>query len=160
MQDRDWYAGIGSRKTPPEIQAREDEIAQALSKMGWWLRSGGATGSDTAFEYGAAGKCRIYRPHEATDESRDFASKFHPRWHKCSNMARNLLGRNPFQILGDNMQGPRSKFVICYTTDGLDSGGTGLAMRVALWAGIPVFNLFFPDDEKKMWDYVHSIPVN
>lgn len=154
MKDRKWYAGIGSRKTPVAICEQEDRIAQELVKRGWWLRSGGAPGSDTAFEFGANGKARVYRPHEATDESRKFASQFHGRWDRCDDDARNLLGRNPFQILGDDMMGPNSEFVVCYTVDGKDSGGTGLAMRIALWAGIPIFNLYFADAEEKLWKFL------
>lgn len=156
----EWYAGIGSRKTPTHIQAQEDNIATILAKRGFWLRSGGALGSDTAFEYGAGSKKRIYRPHEATDESRQFASQFHPKWHKCSPEARDLLGRNPFQIMGDNMLGPNSKFVVCYTEDGLDSGGTGLAMRIAFWLKLPIFNLFFPDAEDKLWAFLNEQPAS
>lgn len=150
----DFYAGIGSRKTPTHIQEQEDRIAQKLRGRGWWLRSGGAKGSDTAFEYGAGGQKRIYYKEEATCASMEFASRFHKAWRKCNFDARQLLGRNPFQILGDHMQGPKSKFVCCYTEDGQASGGTGLAIRVAMWAGIPVFNLHDETAESRLWRWL------
>lgn len=58
----------------------------------------------------------------------------------------NLMGRNTYQILGDNLNEVVTS-VICYTKDGsLDgsnksSGGTGQALRLAAAYNRPVFNL-------------------
>ncbi len=46
------YAGIGSRKTPPEILLRMYRIASQLAREGWLLRSGHADGADMTFEEG------------------------------------------------------------------------------------------------------------
>jgi predicted Rossmann fold nucleotide-binding protein DprA/Smf involved in DNA uptake len=43
------FTGIGSRKTPPEILAQIEKIAEIAAASGWTLRSGGAEGADTAF---------------------------------------------------------------------------------------------------------------
>lgn len=57
-----------------------------------------------------------------------------------------LMGRNTYQILGEDLL-TLSSCVICYTKDGsLDglsktSGGTGQALRIARFHNIPVFNL-------------------
>ncbi len=57
-----------------------------------------------------------------------------------------LMGRNTYQILGEDLR-THSMSVICYTPDGsLDgvaksSGGTGQALRIASYYSIPVFNL-------------------
>lgn len=43
-----YWTGIGSRKTPDDIQLMMRLIAKQLTDMGWILRSGGAEGADTA----------------------------------------------------------------------------------------------------------------
>jgi hypothetical protein len=53
------YAGIGSRRTPPEVCAEMTAIAQRLSAAGYTLRSGGAAGADLAFEAGAGDRKEI-----------------------------------------------------------------------------------------------------
>ncbi len=51
--------------------------------------------------------------------------------------------RNTNQIFGACIEtAPNSQFVICWTKDGLDSGGTGQALRIAREAGIPIYNLY------------------
>lgn len=45
------------------------------------------------------------------------------------------------QILGKNLDKP-VEFVVCWTKNGKDIGGTGAAIRCALDHGIPVYNLF------------------
>ena len=59
-----YYAGIGSRSTPPEVQLMMTQLAKALSYEGWVLRSGGACGADTAFEIGVPSPCnrQIFLP--------------------------------------------------------------------------------------------------
>ena len=47
-----YYAGVGSRDTPPEVLARMTGIATKLYYLGYVLRSGGAPGADQAFEAG------------------------------------------------------------------------------------------------------------
>jgi hypothetical protein len=46
------YTGVGSRSTPPEVQTKMTAIAARLQKAGYTLRSGAATGADSAFERG------------------------------------------------------------------------------------------------------------
>lgn len=58
------YAGIGSRETPPEVIDVMKDFAYAVAHEAI-LRSGGAPGADTAFEYGAkfaGGQREIYLP--------------------------------------------------------------------------------------------------
>ncbi len=47
-----YYAGIGSRKTPPEMMSLMTDLAARLEEQGWILRSGGAIGADSAFQLG------------------------------------------------------------------------------------------------------------
>jgi hypothetical protein len=56
-----YYAGIGSRTTPPEFQEYFSVLGQVLQNLGWTLRSGGADGADSAFEKYVTRK-EIYLP--------------------------------------------------------------------------------------------------
>jgi hypothetical protein len=56
-----FYTGVGSRSTPGDITALMRELAVALGRSGWTLRSGGAEGADQAFEAGAV-RVESYRP--------------------------------------------------------------------------------------------------
>ena len=124
------------------------KIAAKLYEEGWILRSGAALGADTAFEVGALTQKRIYYANDATKESMAVAEIFHPAWHKCSEYAKKLHGRNLFQVLGRDLKTPVS-FVICWTPDGAQThqervfatGGTGTAISIASNHNIPVFNL-------------------
>lgn len=160
-----FYAGIGSRLTPPNILKTMKELAGAYALNGWVLRSGGATGADTAFEQGCKehnGKCEIYLPWPGyNDNLSEYANPpveafyaaldFHPN---SSAIMKNdavwkLMARNVQQILGEDLQQPLSRFVLCWTPDGAErgedttvkTGGTGHAIRIATVFNIPVFNL-------------------
>lgn len=150
-----YYAGIGSRKTPKRICQLMIRIAIRLNKRGYTLRSGGADGADAAFEIGAAGKAMIFLPwkefngnqsqlFDVGDDALEIASKFHPKWGRCSVAARKLHGRNVYQVLGQDLKTP-ADFVVCWTKDGGPTGGTGQAIRIAAAHGVPIFNLFNPD---------------
>ena len=142
-----FYTGIGSRHTPSTIIATMTSIAKLLSDLGWTLRSGGASGADTAFQLGASA-ANIYRTGDSTIESMAIAARFHPAWHRCSSYARQLHGRNTFQVLGLNLKTP-SSFLICWTRDScishstrsIQTGGTGTAISIADHYGVEIFNL-------------------
>ena len=148
--DRPRYAGIGSRRTPENIQAIMTKLATKLESLGWVLRSGGAIGADSAFELGLKqGNKEIYY---ASTEMKDFAldsvKQFHPVPHKLNEYQTKLMARNYYQIMGFNNDTP-VKFVICWTPDGCNShktrnintGGTGQAISNADSKGINVINL-------------------
>lgn len=158
------YAGIGSRRTPRDIQTLMTRIAEKLSSQGWTLRSGHADGADLAFERGAGTNCEVYLPwasfnqhwqieghrHAApTQAAMLLAQAYHPAWQKCSSGAKQLHARNMHQILGPDLQEP-VKFVLCWTPDGQDSGGTGQALRLARKNKIPVFNLHDPETHARL----------
>ena len=149
-----YYAGIGSRSTPGETLKHMDMLAACLGGIGYVLRTGGADGADTAFlsraqlndlPYenwvpwrgfnGHNTNCRL--PNSLGIESVD---KYHPAAHKLSSPARLLMARNFHQVMGGDGETPVD-FVICWTPDGKDSGGTGQAIRIAEAHGIPVVNL-------------------
>lgn len=149
-----FYTGIGSRETPRKILNIMYQLASALSEKGYTLRSGGAHGADTAFEEGCNdthGNKEIYLPwknfngrsstlYSPTVEAMNRASQIHPAWHLCKPSVKKLHARNCHQIMGIDLKTP-SRFVICWTKDGLDIGGTRTAIVMAKEEQIPVFNL-------------------
>jgi hypothetical protein len=166
------YAGIGSRRTPDDVQSLMTAIATRLAQDDWVLRSGHADGADRAFEIGAGSKAEIYLPWTyfnqhvpiqgrrfatPTIEALDLAQHYHPAWHLCGSKARLLHARNMHQILGIQLTDP-VKFVICWTPDGLDSGGTGQALRLARSRNIPIFNLQDQPSRSRLEKFV--APVN
>jgi hypothetical protein len=154
------YAGIGSRNTPSHILGQMSEIATHLGSLNWVLRSGHADGADLAFENGAKEdtaeiwlpwftfnkslpkyKYHIHRVISQDDtEAYDSVKKYHPNPNRLSFGAVSLMARNYRQIIG--LKSQNSSFVICWTSDGKDSGGTGQAIRIARDNNIPVYNLF------------------
>jgi len=158
-----YYAGIGSRQTPGNILKVMKDIAFYLSLDNYVLRSGAASGADSAFEEGCDkifGEKEIYLPsprfnnslselYIITEAARDLAKYFHPGYELLNEYAKLLLARNSYQVLGKDLQTP-SQFVICWTEDGTDglniktsksSGATGQAIRIAEYYKIPVHNL-------------------
>lgn len=153
-----YYAGIGSRETPPEVLELMTSVARALQAAGWRLRSGGADGADSAFAQGAGPDADIYLPWPGFNNVNDgiacgdvpwmraIAETFHPAWGSCKRGARALHTRNVAQVLGHVIDGPRSEMVICWTRNGSGQGGTGQAIRIARHYGVPVFDLAIPAD--------------
>ncbi len=156
-----YYTGIGSRETPEEVMGAMTEIARKLSGKGYTLRSGGATGADTAFENGAKYK-QIFLPwspfnsrHEDGIDyivpplNLEMVQEFHPNPDRLKGGALKLMSRNSYQVLGPALDSPVN-FVICWTKDGKASGGTGQACRVAMEYDIPVYNLKNVSDREQL----------
>lgn len=158
------YAGIGSRNTPPDLLIKMSKIANALANDNYVLHSGGAGGADSAFELWATAK-KIYLPWsgfngkyidnktyfvpESTNYATELVMDYHPHPDKLSPAAFKLMIRNCYQVLGDDLNSPVN-MVICWTTDGKASGGTGQALRIAEAYAIPIYNLFWPEDVEKL----------
>lgn len=154
------YTGIGSRKTPKDIQHVMANLAEQLGQHHWILRSGHADGADMAFEIGSKNYDKeIYLPWpgfngagrkpyyivKAYDELvARYAESFHPNWEACSNGVKLLHMRNAYQICG-SMGDWATDMVICWTPNGDRSGGTGQALRYAEHLNIPIFDLGLPD---------------
>lgn len=150
---RKCYTGVGSRETPADILAVMTRLAQCLARDGWTLRSGRARGADRAFEAGAGRAKEIFLAKHATQTVMDMASRIHPAWHRCDDFARRLHGRNCFQVLGHDLNSP-SRFLVCWTRDGLDQGGTRTAITLARQNGVPVFNLAIRSDFERIASYI------
>jgi hypothetical protein len=163
------YAGIGARKTPDNILDLMTRIASKLESDSHILRSGGANGADSAFEAGVSEDehKEVYLPWRGfngnpselyTYHSKfsDIASKFHPNWSRLSETVRKLMIRNVAQVLGPTPDSIHSDFVICWTPDGRASGGTGQAVRIAMWYDITVYNLYFQKEIDQFEKYIEE----
>lgn len=152
------YAGIGSRNAPTLIQLQMMYIGKVAGRSNVTLQSGGANGADLAFERGcdsAKGPKNIYLPWKGfngnpsskfsvSEEALVMAARLHPNWKACSRGAKLLMARNCYQILTESLSDPVD-FVVCYTSDGRDKGGTGQAMRLASLFDVPIHNLYYKD---------------
>lgn len=166
IDDPVYYAGVGARKTPPEVLKLMQEVGALLAEDGMRLRSGGAIGADTAFYDGALevkpegveiflAKPRAGIVGAVTDMSPVFgrlAKNFHPKPEAITPTHPNdrrqntfkLMSRNGCQVFGENFTVP-SNVLICWTPGGQGKGGTGQAIRLANTADIPVIDLGRPD---------------
>ena len=151
------YAGAGARRTPPAVLAAMRDMARVLVADGWYLRTSGAAGADTAFAQAAppgqrtvlvpwrgyngwqAFACSVL-PADQMGAMRRAAARHHPAWERCPPAVRDLHARNVAVLLGSGIAYPADA-VVCWTELGRVSGGTGMAIRLARGHGIPVFNL-------------------
>lgn len=149
--------GIGSRSTPARILKIFEEFGAKAKELGWFIRSGHASGADYAFEKGAKKHCIAYLPwHGFNSEDPllatsyvspypiswviDILKKYRPNHFSNSIGVQKLMHRNVFQLFGiENKQ--HSNVVIAYTNNGLPVGGTGLNLRIAKDYNIPIINL-------------------
>lgn len=164
------YAGIGSRRTPPEVQEVMAHLAGLLGQAGWTLRSGRAIGADSAFETGARnvrGSCEIYLPNKHNHTSIGQNTREHPEpWDHtryidevegsvlgCKIIARLLhpngknLSPNALELHARNTYqiigqdlNTPVQFVVCWTEGGRGEGGTGQALRLAKMLNIPILD--------------------
>lgn len=158
-----YYAGIGSRNVPIEIQNQCTLIAELLATYGYILRSGNAVGCDIAFYRGST-KSEIFIPWKGynselcdtsnficsiSDESMMLAQRYHIGFNNARQGVRKLLARNVNIILGNDLKTPVD-FVICWTRDQCESyedynvnttGGTGHAILLADAYKIPIINI-------------------
>jgi hypothetical protein len=156
------YAGIGSRETPEHICEEMKDISFRLSKCGFILRSGGAKGADSSFEYGcdkAKGKKQIFLSEHATKESINLALKYHPNpkaLKRKGNFVLGLMGRNMQIISGLNLD-DNVDFVVCWTKDGKDTGGTGQAIRYCNDIGIHIYNLYNETNVNELIEFLMNL---
>jgi len=151
-------AGIGSRTTPKSILSEMIHIGEWCRANKVAVRSGHAEGADWAFEQGAQENCIAYLPWATfnqhlqsrahfivpalTTELEHSVRKYHPAPNNLSPAAFKLMARNFCQIVG--LDGSKlTNAVVCWTSDGKASGGTGHALRIAADPeyNIPVLNM-------------------
>lgn len=175
VRNKIYYAGIGSRVIPVDIKQQMVDLGTYFAHKGLILRSGGAYGSDMAFENGCdevQGEKEIFLPWKGLNGNRsklctpslaamELAANLHPLYYHLSMAARKLIGRNVHQILGEQLDIPVS-FVVCYTPDKCEShltyskntGGTGTAISLASQHQIPIFNLA---NKNRYWDCINFV---
>jgi hypothetical protein len=166
MQNRKYYAGIGSRDTPKDICLYMTAIAKRLASLGYTCNSGGADGADTAFERGAVVNRQIFLPWDGFNKrnvdnltklhgegsylvppfNEELVRKYHPKPSALSDAGWKFMSRNSYQVLGKDLKTP-VEFVLCWTKDGKASGGTGQALRIAKDHNIPIFNFYHGYDD-------------
>jgi hypothetical protein len=151
-----FYAGIGSRRTPEDALILAQQAAEFLADRGWTLRTGHAPGADQAFERGAGRKAEVYLPWPSFEKGElldadaiidhpsqaafNIAAAHHPHWGSLGRGGRALHARNVHQILGRECNDP-VRFVLCWTPNGEEVGGTAQAMRIAKAYGVEIINL-------------------
>lgn len=145
------YAGVGSRKTPPDILGLMEAIALRLEADDYTLRSGGADGADSAFAI--VDKKEIFTASDYRDELRSYIDKFHPTPERVSGYAEKLIGRNVLILLGSQLN-EKVQFLICWTPGGKVVGGTGFTIKVARHLGIPVYNLYHSAVRDRFYRYI------
>jgi len=166
MPDQKRYSGIGSREAPPAILRLMTHIASFMESQGYILCSGGANGSDSAFEEGVTDPemKNIFIPwkgfnrstsllYSITAEAYTMAEKFHPSWKGLSDPVKNIMARNCYQVLGLSLDKPVD-MVVCYTPHGKAEGGTGQALRIASYYSVPIFNLYYTKDIDKILSWI------
>lgn len=171
-ESRMLYAGVGSRKAPPEVLASMTRLAAWLMSRGYTLRSGAAAGADQAFEAGAGHMKEIFpggRP--AGDREHAVARELHPNPQaldrsRHSRYVWNLMARNTNQVFGADLGSPVD-FLVCWTPDGAEhwsertqaTGGTGQAIEMASRKGIPVVNMARPGWRERILGIVGAKPA-
>jgi hypothetical protein len=160
MRLHKYYSGVGSRETPKEILEVITKIAVRLEELGYTLRSGGASGSDSAYSEKVKNK-EIFIPWKSfgegivpkeTEFAHNLLKEIHPAYEKLSQGALKLHLRNVNQVLGGDLNTP-SDFLICWAkTDkqGIPTGGTRTAWLIAKKYNIPCFNLFIEEDYNRI----------
>lgn len=174
------YAGIGPRKTPPDVFNVMVELGRLLCARGWTLRTGGAEGADTAFLNG----CLLWEPrdelylpepgyngHQASaavlarpmPSAYAIAAKYNQTWWaNHTERAKALHARNAHIILGRHLIDP-VRMVVTWTRDGSNdgvgrSGGTAAALRIVAGEAPDalIFNLARPEHMERINRFIND----
>lgn len=149
------------------------EIAVFFGEHGLTLRTGHAAGADQAFEKGADGmKGEIYLPWLAyestikipksftklskpTLEALSSVKDYHPGYKYLKRGAKLLQARNSHIILGKDLKTPVN-FMLCWTLRGSGTGGTGQAIRICSYHGIPFWDFGKKDDYDEFMEMINN----
>lgn len=155
---------VGSREASGEELIKYGILASEYAKRGYTLRSGNAEGFDQIINNAPEQQREIYLPYASFGpkcsgnklipstfsnyhQAVEIVKKLHPNKH-LNNMQMQYLARDVYQVLGEDLQTP-SEVLYCWTKDGAETieeltpatGGTAMAIRVALYYHIPIINL-------------------
>ena len=160
---------IGTRSLSAGWKQLIVEFSRGMAEAEWMIRSGAAEGCDQAWTEGfthRASSVSLYLPwptfnksywfgsgyriqHNPTEEGARIARDSISYWDSLKQGAKKLYARNSHIILGPDCRKP-SDLVVAYTTTGDDRGGTGQAIRIARAKQIPVLNIHWPSDQRKL----------
>lgn len=79
-------------------------------------------------------------------KAQQIASTIHPTWNDLPFGSRVMHSRNPYQVLGIDLETP-SRALMCWAPplkEGV-KGGTGTAVKLAMQYHIPIYNLYFEE---------------
>ena len=173
------YTGIGARDLPEEMYREFVYIGQRLAFKGYTLRSGGAEGADSAFEFGHMCNNNIPQPKEIflpwkgfnnnpspyfitkanQDKLFSIASEIYPFWENAKHSVKCLHARNIQQVLGEEPGiSPITDFVVCWTNRPEEQPrGTCFALHIAKKYGVKKYNFFFPAERIEFYKDVLNI---
>lgn len=175
MDEQLIYTGVGSRSIPCDKELHIVKLGRHLADLNVVLRSGGADGSDSAFNAGAVlsknfnpslreiyiaweGASGLHHnPKEGIicptgfanyNDAREIARQARGSFEGLGRGGIALHTRNTYQVLGQSLTQP-ADFLICYAVTvgnkGMVKGGTNTAVQIANKHAIPVINLFTKD---------------
>lgn len=175
-----YYTGVGSRDITQEEYRLLKQIGTRMSELGYWLRSGAADGSDSAFQHGACYdqeiKTEIWIPWKSFqselqqgtpyvnyyiptkdmfETARNFfiEKKIIPWYDNMPQGPKALHGRNYYQVVGFPSENNLSKVCI-YCADesrkGDVAGGTRSAVMVARYFSIPTYNIRIKEQKEEL----------
>lgn len=159
-----YYAGVGSRETPPHVLELMENIAKELEKNNFYASTGCASGADSAFRVGCS-KPRVYTcrgPEHGIDPSHydNYWMTEHiikellgeSRYNNMSSFAKLAHRRNCYQVLGDDLSTP-VEFTLLYAKPNKSGdvvlGGTVTAFKLSKCFDIPIFNFYHKDTESE-----------
>lgn len=148
------YAGVGTRNNIPKFALEKmEQFARELAERGYTLRSGAASGSDSAFERGCDsvnGLKEIWLPWKKYEkhislltpskESFIFTAPFHPNWSRLASSVKCLHARNAHIVMGADLDTPVD-FVIYYRSQNPKTFGTDHTLRIARAFNIPTYEI-------------------
>lgn len=176
------YTGVGSRRITKEERYVITDISECLaSTCKWALRSGGAVGSDEAFQTGAVKspdrlvRTQVWLPwasfrkdfQESTpwdsyevlsEDEFGRARNFYLQtgiiswFDNMSSAAQRLHARNFYQVVGKDHEEVSKMCIYCADEDNKEvKGGTRSAVMVARAFKIPTYNIRIPSQKKKLF---------
>lgn len=165
------FTMIGSRTAPDIVVDWFQRVAEALLEVGWTGRSGlcplGIDDSLTRAVIAQLNKenmplAELYIAWDGFDGWRDgdlagavisakklpcyekaveLASSVHPRWENVTAGGKLLHSRNPFQVLGRDLESPSDVVLLWAPISGKSiTGGTRTAYELAKNSSIPIYN--------------------
>jgi hypothetical protein len=167
---------VGSRKAPECFLRIFEEFGNYIRHKEYWARSGHADGIDYAIEKGARNRCITYLPwpgfnskcpelgairckKDINPRALEVVLSHEPYVVKLSDAIKKIKCRNVYQLVGENLDKP-SDLVVCWTLRGEPVGGTGLVIKMARHAEIPIINLgclWDPDPITSVEDLIKEV---